>query len=88
MHQAKAYLCELLHTFGLLSTSVSKLVSTYQHQPIGVRVRLGVLGDIPTWHPRSHYAKRMQRLRDLDDGKHMRVRIALNPFRYTKEHLV
>ena len=62
-------------------------MDTYQHQAIGARVHLGVLDDVPIWHPRSHETKWKQCLRDFDDGKHVGVGIALAPFAYTTEDL-
>jgi hypothetical protein len=52
---------------GLISSSNFKVIGTYQHQPIGARIRLGILNNVPTRHPRTHDAKREQRLRNLDD---------------------
>ena len=63
-------------------------MATYQHQSIGVRVHLDVLGDVSVWHPRAHDAKRKQSLRDLDDGKHVRMRIVLALFSNATEYLV
>jgi hypothetical protein len=49
------------------------LGGTYQHQPVYTRVSLSVLGNVPTWHPRTHYAKRKQGLRNIHDRKQVRV---------------
>jgi len=71
-----------------LSSTTFMSVGPYQHQPIGARVHLGVLGDVPIWYPRSHDAKREKSLGNLDDGKHVRVRILLAPFDCATEYLV
>ena len=49
-------------------------MGTHQHQAIGARVRLSVLGYVPVWHPRSHDIKQRLRLRNLNDGEYVRVR--------------
>jgi hypothetical protein len=46
-------------------------MNAYQHQPISTRVHLGVLCDIPIWHPRTHDAERRQRLRNVDDMEYV-----------------
>lgn len=38
-------------------SSISRQTATYQCQPTGIRVRLGVLGDVPIRHPWTHDAK-------------------------------
>ena len=48
-------------------------MGTYQHQPVGTQVRLGVLVDVPIWHPRSHDANRKQCLGNVDDRENIRV---------------
>ena len=48
-------------------------MGTYQHQPIGTQVRLGVLVDVPVWHPRSHDANREQCLRNVYDRENVWV---------------
>ena len=48
-------------------------MDTYQHQPIGTRVHLGVLCDVPSRHPRAHGAEREQCLRNTDDRKYIRM---------------
>jgi hypothetical protein len=55
---------------GLFSSGF-KLMGTHQHQPIGTRVQLGVLRDVPIWHPRAHNAERKQCLRNGDDGEYI-----------------
>ena len=37
-----------------LPSSSFKLMGAYQHQPIGTRVHLGVLCDVPIRHPRTN----------------------------------
>ena len=56
-----------------LSVSSFKLMGAHQHQPIGTRVHLGVLCDVPIWHPRVHGAEREQCLRNADDGEYIRM---------------
>jgi hypothetical protein len=48
-------------------------MDTYQCQPIGIRVPLDMLGNVPTWHPRTHDVKRKRRLRNIDDGEYVRM---------------
>lgn len=87
IHQTAPYLCELL-VGGLCSLiSILRSTGTYQHQPVGILVCPGVLGDVPTWHPRAHDAKRKHALRNLDDGEHIRMRIELALFAYTTVYL-
>jgi len=76
VHQAVARLCELFRVWsvGHLHRS-SGSTGTYKPQPVGTRVRLGVLGDVPIWHPRTHDAKRKQHFGNFDDGEHVRMRI-------------
>ena len=50
-------------------------MGTHKHQKIGTRVHLGVLGNVPIWHPRTHDANRKRSLRNPDDGEHIRMRI-------------
>jgi hypothetical protein len=56
-----------------LSSSSFKLMGAYQHQPIGTRVHLGVLCDVPGWHPRAHGAERERCLRNADDREYVRM---------------
>jgi hypothetical protein len=56
-----------------LSSSSFKLMGAHQHQPIGARVHLGVLRDVPIWHPRAHGAEWEQCLRNADDREHIRM---------------
>ena len=65
-----------------------ELMGTYQHQPIGTRVQLGVLGDVSVWHPRAHDAKRKQCLRCLDDWEHVRMGNVLAPDDLTTKGLI
>jgi hypothetical protein len=44
-----------------LPSSSFKLMGAYQHQPIGTRVHLGVLCDVPIWHPRTNDVERKLR---------------------------
>jgi len=53
-------------------------MDAYQDQPIGTRVHLDVLADVPIWHPRTHDAKWKQSLRNLDDGEHVWMRVELS----------
>ena len=57
-------------------------MGAYQHQPVDIRVHLGVLGDVPVWHPRAHDAKQRQSHRNFDEGKQIRMRIELASFAY------
>ena len=56
-----------------LSSSSFRLMGAYQHQPIGTRVRLGVLCDVPIWHPRTNEVERKLRLRKRGLPKHRKV---------------
>jgi len=59
----------------------------YQDQPIGTRVLLGVLGDVPIRHPRTHDTKGKRSLRNLDDGEHVRMRVELSVFNHKAVYL-
>ena len=48
-------------------------MGTYQRQPVGIRVHLGVLGDVPIQHPRTQDAIRKQRLRNLNNWEYVRM---------------
>ena len=63
-------------------------MGTYKHQTISTQVRLGVLDNVPICHPRVHDAKWKPRLRNLDDMKHVWMRIELAPFEHTTVYLV
>jgi hypothetical protein len=63
-------------------------MGTHQHQPVGIRVHFRVLDDVPARHPRAHDAKRKRRLRNLDDGEHVRMRNVHVPAGITMERLV
>jgi len=63
-------------------------MGTYKYQTIGARVRLGILSNVPIWHPRDHDANRNQRLRTPDDGEHVWMRISLALFDHTTVYLV
>ena len=63
-------------------------MSTYKQQTIDTRVRLGVLSNVPIWHPRTHDANRKRRLRKPDDREHIWMRIELALFDYTTVDLV
>ena len=54
-------------------SSIFGLMGTYQRQPVGIRVHLGVLGDVPIRHPRTQDAIRKQRLRNLNDWEYVRM---------------
>jgi hypothetical protein len=56
-----------------LFSSSFKLVCAYQPQPIGTRVHLDVLCDVPIWHPRAHDAEREQCLCNTDDREYIRM---------------
>ena len=62
-------------------------MGTYQHQPVGIRVQLSVLGDVPIWHPWAHYAERKQCLRNINDGEHVRMGNMHVPIDFTVEGL-
>ena len=86
--KAAAHLGELLgQVVSILSSSTFRSMSTHECQPVRTGIHLGVLDDVPIWHPRSHYAKRKKTLRNLNDGEHVRVRFAFAPFDYTTEFL-
>ena len=63
-------------------------MGTYKHQMVDARVHLGVLGNVPIWHPWSHDAKRKQLLRNPDDGEHVRMIVELALFDRTTVYLV
>jgi len=63
-------------------------MGTYKRQAVGIRVHLGVLSNVPVWHPWAHDANWKQRLRNLDDREYVRVRIALALFHQTAVYLV
>ena len=63
-------------------------MGTYKRQTIGTWVRLGVLGNVPIWHPRSHDANRKKRLRNLDDREQIRMGTELALFDHTAIYLV
>jgi len=67
---------------------ISMMMGTYQHQPIGIWVCLGILGDVPIWHPWIHDAKRKECFRNLDDGEHIRMMFYLAPLANTMVYLV
>jgi hypothetical protein len=48
-------------------------MDTYQCQPIGIRVPLDMLGNVPVRHPRTHDVKRKLRPRNIDDGEYVRM---------------
>jgi hypothetical protein len=56
-----------------LSLPSFKLMGAYQHQSIGVRVHLGVLCDVPIWHPWAHGAEGELCLRNTGDREYIRV---------------
>jgi hypothetical protein len=68
-----------------LSSLSFKLMGAYQHQSIGTRVRLGVLCDVPIWHPRTHDAERKPPLRNVDDREYVGMG---NGLAHTMEGLV
>jgi hypothetical protein len=72
MHEAEVRLCKLL-PLGVrrLSSSNQKLMGAYQHQPIGTRVHLDVLCDVPIWHPRTHDVERKRCLRNVDNREYI-----------------
>jgi hypothetical protein len=45
----------------------------YQCQPIDIQVPLGVLDDVPVWHPRTYDTKWEQCLRNLNNGEYVRM---------------
>jgi len=88
--------CKAVTDLGeLFCVAVSRLPSSirltgaYKHQPIDVWVYLGVLDDIPIWHPRSHDANRKQylRLRNVKYGEHVRMGVTFTLLNHTKEPL-
>ena len=90
IHHTAAHLCELscVCIVSGLSTPRFRSTVTYQHQPIGTWVHLGVLGDVPVGHPRSHHAQWKQCSRNLDDWEQVRMRVDLAFFSYTAIDLV
>jgi hypothetical protein len=71
VYKALAHLHELLsvESVSRLTSFIPKPMETCQCQPIGIRVHLGVLVDVPARHPWTHDTKRKCHLRDLDDGE-------------------
>jgi hypothetical protein len=65
------------------SLPISELVGTYQLEPVGIRVHLGVLGNVPIRHPRSHDAERKLCLRNLDDREYVWMRNIRVPLSFT-----
>ena len=63
-----------------LSPSIFRPVGTYKHQKVGTRVHLGILSNVSIWHPRTHDTEWKLRLRNPDDGEHVRMRIELALF--------
>jgi len=63
-------------------------MGTYKYQTIDTWVHLGVLSNVPIRHPRTHDAQRKELLRNPDDMKHIRMRIALAFFDHTVVYLV
>lgn len=63
-------------------------MGAYQHQPISVGVHLGVLDDVPIWHPRTHDTKRKQCLRNLNDREYVRMGDLLVPTNSRTKDLV
>ena len=63
-------------------------MGTYERQTIDTRVRLGVLGNVPIWHPRAHDANWKPRLRNPDDRENIRMRIELGLFDHATVYLV
>ena len=88
VHEATAHLCNLLRAQSVDFSHQSPPVGTYKRQTIGTRVHLGVLGNVPIRHPRTHDANGKQRLGNLDDREHVRVRIELALFDHTVVYLV
>ena len=69
-------------------SSIFRLMGAYQHQPISVGVHLGVLDDVPIWHPRTHDTKRKQCLRNLNDREYVRMGDLLVPTNSRTKDLV
>ena len=52
-------------------------MGTYKHQTVGTQIHLGILSNVPIWHPGTHDTEREQCLRNPDDREHVRMRIGL-----------
>jgi hypothetical protein len=55
---------------------------------IGIRVLLGVLGDVPVRHPQAHDAKRHQCPRNSDSGEYVLMGSGPAPIDFTTEDLL
>jgi len=88
VHEAAAHLCKLLQVQSVDSSHQSPPMGTYERQTIRTPVRLGILSNVPVWHPRAHDAKRKQLLRNPDDGEHVWMRIELALFDHATVYLV
>jgi len=60
----------------------------YKYQTVGIRVRFGIVSNVPIWRPRAHDANWKRSLRNLDDTEHIRMRIELALFDHTAVQLV
>jgi len=88
VHETAARLCKLLQVQSVNYSYKSPPMGTYERQTIRTRVHLGVLGNVPVWHPWAHDAKRKQLLRNPDDREQVRMRIELALFNHPMVYLV
>ena len=88
VHETAARLCKLLQVQSVNYSYKSPPMGTYERQTIRTRVHLGVLSNVPVWHPRGHDAKRKQLLRNPDDGEHVRMGIERVLFDHMTVYLV
>jgi len=88
VHEAVTHLCELMwQTQSVDHFHQSPPMGTYKHQTVGTRIYLGILSNVPIWHPQIHDTERKQRLRNPDDGEHIRMRIDLALFDHAVVYL-
>jgi hypothetical protein len=73
---------------SMLTLSSFRLTNTHQHWPIGTWVHLGVLHDVPVWHPWTYNTKRKQCLRSLNNGEYVWMGNRHAPVVVTTEGLV
>jgi len=88
VHEATAHLHKLLQTQSVDHSHHLRPMGAYEHRTIGTWVHLGILSDVPIWHPRTHDANREQSLRNPDYRKHVRMRIEFALFNDTVVYLV
>ena len=62
-------------------------MGTYKHQTVSTKIHLGILSNVPIWHPRTHDTEWKQRLRNPDNGEYVRMRIDLALFGHAAVYL-